>query len=91
MSASRDKAELRIASIQIVDSEIRLVVRRPPKSAASALARPAQAVRYDLTRELGLCLSEIKLAHTDDGARQEKAWAQCDQRRVLFAASARPC
>jgi serine/threonine protein kinase len=39
----------------------------------------------------GLCLSEIKLAHTDDGVRQEMAWAQCGQRHVLFAASARPC
>jgi hypothetical protein len=38
-----------------------------------------------------LCLSEIKHAHTDDGVRQEMAWAQCDQRHALFAASARPC
>jgi len=38
-----------------------------------------------------LCLSEIKHAHTDDGVRQEMAQAQCDQRRVLFAASGRPC
>jgi nucleoside-diphosphate-sugar epimerase len=37
------------------------------------------------------CLSEIKHAHTDDGVRQEMAWAQCDQRHVLFAASGRPC
>ena len=38
-----------------------------------------------------LCLSEIKHAHIDDGVRQEMALAQCDQRHVLFAASARPC
>ena len=38
-----------------------------------------------------LCLSEIKHAHTDDGVRQEMAWAKSDQRHVLFAATARPC
>jgi len=38
-----------------------------------------------------LCLSEIKHAHTDDEVRQEMAWAKCDQRHVLFAATARPC
>jgi hypothetical protein len=39
----------------------------------------------------GLCLSEIKHAHTDDEVRQKMAWAKCDQRRVLFAATARRC
>jgi hypothetical protein len=38
-----------------------------------------------------LCLSEIKLARTDDEVRREMAQAKCDQRYVLFAATARPC
>ncbi len=42
-------------------------------------------------RVLILCLSEIKFAHTDDEVRPEMALAQCDQRLVLLAATARPC
>jgi hypothetical protein len=37
------------------------------------------------------CLWEIKHAHTDDGVRQEMAWAKCGHQHVLFAATARLC
>jgi CRP/FNR family transcriptional regulator, cyclic AMP receptor protein len=49
---------------------------------------------YLLTRNSRVeevCLSEIKLAHTDDEVRREMASAQCDQQHVLFAATARLC
>jgi hypothetical protein len=57
--------------------------------AVVVLAIVGGLARYELIRSL--CLSEIKHAHTDDGVRQEMAWAQCDQRHGLFAAPARPC
>jgi hypothetical protein len=62
----------------------------------TAKRREAPTTNFDTSgraKELKavLCLSEIKLAHTDDEARQEMALAKCDQRHVLFAATARPC
>jgi hypothetical protein len=53
---------------------------------------PLRVGLRDWFRQMGyVCLSEIKLAHTDDGVRQEMASAKCDHRHVLFAATARPC
>jgi hypothetical protein len=48
-------------------------------------------VLASLSGQRYLCLSEFKLARTDDEVRREMAQAKCDQRHVLFAATARPC
>jgi hypothetical protein len=65
---------------------IRPIDRHSPSSRPTL----SSASRYS-ARLVSLCLSEIKHAHTDDEVRQEMAQAKCDQRHVLFAATARPC
>jgi hypothetical protein len=57
----------------------------------NAKKHPSRQIALLVENYGALCLSEIKFAHTDDEVRPEMALAQCDQRLVLLATTARPC
>jgi AcrB/AcrD/AcrF family len=54
-------------------------------TSASAVGYTQITLQFDLNRNMmGLCLSEIKLAHTDDEVRREMAYQLAIQRWVLL-------